>query len=64
MSAAELERDPSVQHVDVRLYFPAEIPAPDLLDSISEALQESPELCDLIAAYQFDDGVAGPSPLA
>lgn len=61
MSASDLERDPDVQHVDVRLFFPADTDPGDFTERLAAALQDSPDLCDLTAAYQVE---ADSKPLA
>ncbi len=42
-----------MQHVDVRLYFDRDADRQDLLDRISNALQTSADLCDLVSAYEL-----------
>lgn len=58
-----IHTDRSVQHVDVRLYFPMD--AVDLLDKISEALQVlgAGALAEMISAYELiNDGFAHLTP--
>lgn len=52
MSARDLERDPKVQHVDVRFFFPADTDAGTFIDRISKAIQDAPEMAELTAAYE------------
>lgn len=56
--------DPGVQAVDVRLYFDAELNREELLDKISAALQEAPQLYELTSAYEVKGGVPLEEPLA
>jgi hypothetical protein len=49
----------SVQAIDIRLYFPVEGSREAALDMISEALQNSPDLCDLVSAYELGANAFG-----
>lgn len=53
MAASDLEQDPDVQSVDVRFFFPRDTDREAFLDRISKALQESPEMAELTAAYEI-----------
>lgn len=45
------EENDAVQAIDVRLYFPHDADPEDVLDRISNALQDSSELYDMVGAY-------------
>lgn len=58
-----IHTDPSIQHVDVRIYFAQDEDPVTLRDDISEALQASPRLAHMISAYELvNDGFAHLTP--
>jgi len=70
MPVNPIHTDRTVQHVDVRIYFPVELDREELLDKISETLQgDAYNLCEMVSAYELiNDGFAhllpGDKPLA
>ena len=53
MAAADLEGNPSAQHVDVRFFFPSDTSREAFVDMISIAVRNAPELAELTAAYEM-----------
>lgn len=59
-----IHTDPSVQHIDVRLYFDRdEYTHADLVDKVAETLGNAPELSCMISAYELrNDGFSHLTP--
>lgn len=58
-----IHSDRSVQSIDVRIYFDRDLNHEDLLNKISDALQDAPQLSEMISAYELvNDGFAHLSP--
>ncbi len=54
-----IHTDPLVQHIDIRIYFDRDVNRKDMLDNLSDALQDSPDLYEMISAYELvNDGFA------
>ncbi len=63
MTVNPIHTEPDVQHVDVRMYFPRDLDRDWVLNCISSALQSSPEMAEMVSAYELvNDGFANFTP--